>query len=384
MSILEHIVLYILLFSLFFYWGKYCYNLRPTLSFWLTSLVPIFSYSFIVGSRYGWGVDYLWYKKKFENPLLAADDEFIFRCLNSVIRYLGFSYVGAFIIYSFILVLVAFIVIRSYDQDSKYMYAFFIPATLLFTTNIIRQGVAYAFVLLFIFFLNKKSWIGCILSCLIGILIHSATVISIAIILLIYLAFDKPLSLKITIPVYVFFTFFFDMSKIAFISEYIDTFSIGGKYQEYIADADRWFGTEAINDIYTQSSIALFLMALFHIGFMLIGNVILSILPKKNIVYLYNVSVIGMIFFRAVFNIEIMRRFAIPLYILYFIPLGYFIFLIFNTNMIKPSFIRLYANIGNKGPFIFKYAIYVIIAYLLIYNARFVFFNIEGLFFWNK
>jgi len=65
MSIIEHIILFSLLFGVYAFWGKYLVN-KNDMAFWQAAIVPI-------GSRYGWGNDYFWYKAQFENPELVID-----------------------------------------------------------------------------------------------------------------------------------------------------------------------------------------------------------------------------------------------------------------------------------------------------------------------
>ena len=53
------------------------------------------------------------------------------------------------------------------------------------------------------------------------------------------------------------------------------------------------------------------------------GSYALKSKPNPRITYLYNTVVFGIIFYQAVFNYEILSRFAMPCVSLYFIVLGY-------------------------------------------------------------
>src|SRR5690606_38171498 len=160
MSLLDHIILFSYLFFLFFYWGKQNYKTSSFWQFWTSALLPMFSYSLIVGSRYGWVADYMGYKYRFEDLSYYPDEQIGFRWLNYFIDSVGLNYVGGYIVYSLIFIVCSFILIRSYGKDSKYMYAFVIPSTLIFISGIIRQGISFSFLLLAIYFLNKRKWAG--------------------------------------------------------------------------------------------------------------------------------------------------------------------------------------------------------------------------------
>lgn len=382
MSIIEHILLFSFLLCLFYVWGKYFYNITPANKFWLHAVVPISLYSLIVGSRYGWGPDYLFYKYRLEHAFTFEEEQWGFKWLNQAISGLGLNYVAGYIIYSFIFIVCAFLLIRSFGKISKYMYAFIIPASLQLVSNGIRQGVALSFILLALYFFNKKNWWGLAIAILIGVSIHTATLITAVIIAAIYFISKKPISWKISIPLYLFFTFLFDVSKIGFIAEYMQYLTLGNKFQSYVDNADEWFGEDAAEQKYAQGPVALVLSSLFYIGIIYLGYVALKIKNFRGVTYLYNTVVIGVIFYRAVFLYEILRRIAEPMVLFYFVILGY-IFLIYEKKN------RLY-RLRNIGPPTFSlnnaYTIWVgfIFLYLFTFWGRFILLFPSGNFFWNK
>ncbi|MCK5699499.1 MAG: EpsG family protein [Cyclobacteriaceae bacterium] len=345
--------------------------------------MPILLYSFIVGSRYGWGVDYMHYKEKFHFVFIDTGEQIGFSLLNKFISILGLNYVGAFITYSLIFITCAFILIKSYGQYSKYMYAFLIPATLMFSTTIIRQAIGLSFVFLGIYFLDKRKWVGLAISVLIAASIHFVSLVTVFGIGVTYLLFKKPISWKILVPGYVFFAFFYNMQFTAGISKYLQIFNLQNQFQQYLNNAERSFGADAINSIYTQSTFALILSVLFHISIIYLGYLSLKIVPNKRITYIFNAMALGLLLYRAVFQFELLRRFAKPLEMLYFIVLGYIVY-VFANNIIREGN-RKYSTVSiNFTGIQYAIGLILIMSYLILYFGRFTFLNPEALFFWNS
>ncbi|MEJ5054249.1 EpsG family protein [Sphingobacterium sp. MYb382] len=380
MSNIEHILLFSFLFFIFYKGGLILSELKNAKNYLFFASFLIIIYSLIVGSRYGWGADYLWYKEKFERPVLALEDDIGFRFLNTLLESLGMSYVGAFLVYSLLFVIPAFLLIQSYGRASKYMYAFFLPATLLFVTTIIRQGVACSSLFLLLIFLNKRNWLGVILSIVIGCLFHAAIIIPIVIILVFYFLFNNRLfHWKVTVPIYCFVAFVLSNSSVSFLSKYIQGINVGNKFQDYLDNSDRWFGEDAFNAEFQQGISALVLSTLFFCSIIYLGYKAIKFHSRKDIIYIYNVTVFGFIFLRAVFFFEIFRRFAQPLVFFYFIVLGYSLFVLIDYAKYR---------LNQKGlafslPLNYSVAILFILIYLFMFWGRFILFNDNSLFFWN-
>lgn len=382
----DHIVLYLFLFLLYIYWGKKNYDISEHQKFWAFAIIPILVYSVIVGSRYGWGPDYPFYKFRFENAFTFPEEQIAFKYLNQGMNLLGFNYVGCYVFYSLIFITCAFFLIRSYGIFSKYMYAFILPATLLFISSAIRQGVSLSFLLLVIYALNQKKWLLAVVFAIIAMLIHSATLISIAVLVLFYFFFsNKPLTWKISIPLYLFFTFIFDVSKIGFISNFLQTISIGGKFQSYLDNADGWFGADAIEDKFSQGLFPLIMSSIFYIGIIFMGYFALNVRSDRKIIYIYNYVVLGIIFYRIVFLYQILRRLAEPMVMLNFIVLGYAFYIFYQYKQLNIFSKQMYIS-NNKTKTevkIFDFLIVGIICYLVLFWGRFIFLNENSLFFWN-
>jgi hypothetical protein len=386
MSNSDHVILFIFLFSFFIFWGSNFKSTERNNNNRIYSLIPIIFYSIITGSRYGWGVDYLSYKYRLENAFKFPEEQIGFRFINQTIKILDFNYVGGFIIYSFIFMSSAFLLIYSYKRISLYMFYFLIPTTLIFVTSIIRQGLAMSFVLLGLYFFNKKKWPFCIFALLIGISIHTTTIITIAILAGMYFVSQKPFSWKITIPIYLFLTFFFNPSSIGFISGFIYQYiSLDNSFQSYIDNSDIWFSSEAANKIYDQSLFAQIVSSLFYISIFYLGYVTLKFKPNSKILFLYNTVILGILFYRVVFTFEILRRIAEPLIMLNFIILGYIFFVINGLKINKNYTGNLNIQIIKDRLFPHhKYFTAFIYIYFVLFFGRFVFLNPTAIFFWDK
>jgi len=374
MSIIEHILLFSLLFGVYAFWGKYNANKSGT-EFWVAALVPILLYVFVTGSRY-WGADYIWYRFMYDNPFqqVYVNEQIAFEWLNQFLRSIGLNFAGAYMVYAFIFIIGAFILLRSYGEQSMYMYSFLLPATLIFTTNFIRQGFGMGLVFLALVFFQKRKWLYLALTLFIAFNLHSVTVVTFAIILGIFFVFRKPIHLLISIPLLLFFTFAFDGQKLSFIADLLsDYIDLGSGFQGYIDDSDIWFGEDAFRDTWTKGTLALIQLSVFNILVFYLGNIALKIRENKQVIYIYNAFVLGAILQMAVYNFEILQRFTLPMEMLYFIPLGYICY-VYSHDIKNHRNIRLrkYFHLG----------IIIILAYLFKEWGKFIFSNPNADFFW--
>lgn len=378
MSINEHILLFTLLFSVYAFCGKLI--VKSGKAFWLVSAIPILLYVFVIGSRYGWGGDYILYKNLYEGDLSNLDNaqnQFIFMWLNNFLNVIGFNYVGAFMAYAFIFITCAFVLLRSHGETSAYMFCFIVPATLFAATYTIRQGVGFSFIFLALVFLYQKKWVPMVFVTLIAYYIHSSTLLTFAMLLGIYFVFKKPIHYFISIPLYIFFTFIFDTRKIGFLSGFLSRYvKLDSSFQGYIDDGDIWFGTEAMRLEATQSTFALIMTSLFSISLFYLGYLALKTRENKQVIFMYNAAILGAILARVVFYYGILGRLVDPLEKFYFIPLGYILYVYYQDCKLPQNN---HAILLKK---IFPAGIAIILAYLIMFWGRFVFLNPEADFFW--
>ena len=374
MSNLDHIVLFTLLFAVFFFitkWNQKFLNKH----FWAIASVPILAYSLVLGCRYGWGHDYLWYKRRFENPYWYADEDPGFRILNLFLQDIGFNYVGAFIFYSFVLIVGAYVLVRDY-KENKYMLALFLPATLLFSTFPIRQAVAHAFVFLGFHFLNKRKWIWSVFMIVCMYSIHPSSIITFAVCSALFFVVKKPFPYQILIPIYIVVTVAADIFSAYFFNFFSNISSylvLDNKFQNYLDKSEIWFGTEGMNEDWEQGTLALFLSMAFHTSMIYIGGIALKYRPNNLVVYFYNGMIVGLLLLRLFFTLEILKRIANPFVLLYFIPTGYAISFICDNTY----------KLTKKEKLLCRFSVTSILIYLVLYWGRFILQSPGYKFFWN-
>lgn len=368
MSSVDYIIIYLFLFLFFFLYGKRMDNSKK---YWLTAIPMIIIYSLIEGVRFDRGPDYLFYKYRFENVATYDETQIVFKWLNQFLTFLDFNYVGAYMVYSLIFIVCAIFFIQQYDVGRKWMYLLFIPATLLFTETFVRQAVGFSFLFLGLRFWNEKKWIYCCIAILISYFIHSSLLITFVIIIFIDYFVRKVPKPVYTICIYLFFALFFDSSNIDIVAKLIrkSGIELDNHFQNYLEYADIWFGKEGIKDIYTQSIITKTLRILFDISIIYIGYISLKRNQSKILRTAYITFVLGAIFYQAFFNLELLRRFAEPLYLFWFVVLGYSL-----GTFGKEDF--------KRSPFL-KISIISIYLYLILYWGRFIFANPNDQFVWT-
>lgn len=372
MSILDHIFLYSLLFSLFYFITRLPQKVINK-NYWTIMIFVIIVYSLIIGCRYGWGNDYLWYKLRYEYPEYYEDEDIGFKLLNYTIGHIGLNYVGAFITYSFLYITTAFILIKDY-KENKYMLAFFLPATLLQITFTIRQSVAHSFVFLALHYLNKRKWSRIIIMLLIAYTIHPASILLFLPIIL-FQFIDKVISPKLFILIYTVVTlsgtYISNIVSLVF-SNYLPRLTLANKFNQYLQN-EYWYNENAIQDEYSQSTLTMFLSMLFHISLIYLSYIALKYKPNKQVVIFYNTTVIGLILLRLFWNFEIFRRMVNPYTIIYFIPLGYGIYIY-----------KEYKHSMDKTTLRFcRISIYATMIYIILYWGRFILLSPNYIFYWN-
>lgn len=372
-SNIDHIILYLFLFIFFWIWGIRRYNLS-TKYFWIAAIVPIFAFSIITGLR-TWGPDYSWYKYKIGHPndWDVKDDEFGFQLLNRFICFIGLDSETGFILYSLIIIIGGFILIRDLKNESKYMYALLIPAMFLETLVHIRQGIAWGIALISLKFLIDKKWIPFVMITLIAVSIHKIIAIFLLIFIAFYLIKTKIVPAKIAIPAYLIATFLPNIIDFNYLSDLFGMLNLSGKYSSYIENSSRWFSEDANNAEWQQGTAALIISVTFDVSVILISNLALKLKYNDKVAIFYNVFVMGAILVRLFFTNELLRRMSTMFYIIYFIPLGYAFYVYMKS---KKSFSMVQIRIWN----ICQFCVYI---YLFLYFGRFIFLNKEGLFIWS-
>lgn len=326
LSNVDHFLLFGILFCIFGYFALIPQS-KINKHYWAYAIFPIIAYSLIVGMRYGWGPDYLFYKWRFEHPFGYGREDYGFGTLNEILNSIGFNYVGGFITYSFIFVVASYLLISSF-KENKYMIAFLVPSTIMISAFIIRQSVAEAFIMISLFFFNKKKYLWAIAFAIVAASMHKAALFMLVVIIPFYYFIKRPFPLKFTIPLF-FIAAIFEKALEPYIISFFDlvipfiSFQQGTYMEAYVEQADDWFGAAAMNDDFRAGFFTFITAISMEASVIYVGAKALHYKYNRFYNAIYNSVVIGMILRRLFIVIEIPRRLVDPLYMLNFIIIGY-------------------------------------------------------------
>lgn len=370
MSDIDHIILYLFLFSASLVWSKSNSLHRKQFSIIFASL-----FIFVVGSRI-WGPDYAWYNYKVDHPndLSVKEDELGFQWLNTLIRFVGLNGDGAFYIYALILMIGTVSVINSFKSNWRYMCLFIIPAILLETSTHIRQGIAFSFALISYYFLRKDKKAWAIVFAIVAFNIHKIIIVLFIVAFVAFLISKKKIPVCVIISAYTIATFLPQILNLDNIMQYLNLIQIGGKYSGYIDNSERWFSESASNLEWQQGTFALALSYLYDVAMFLIVDLSLKKDENKEVRTLFYTFVIGAVFIRFFFLNELLRRtFTLP-YMVYFISVGYAL-----------SFlsVKLRNILSRTEVKVFITSVVIIILYYVLYWGRFIFMNKDCKFLWS-
>lgn len=370
MSSLDHIILYLILFGSAYLWSKADYTNRKQLG-----LVFAVIYVFVVGSR-TWGPDYAWYHYKVDHPtdLVVKEDEIGFQWLNGIIRWICLNGDGAFYIYALILIIGVLCIINSYKDNGRYMCLLVIPAIMFETSTHIRQGVAFSFALISLYFFRKEKRMYAVLFAFIAFNIHKIIIVLFLFYFICFLLSRRKVSIYIVIAIYTIATFIPQFINLENFSQYLNFIQIDGKYESYVSNSERWFSQDASNIEWQQSTVALILSFLYDISMFYVTNLYLKKQENKGIRTFFYLFAIGAIFIRFFFLNELLRRIFAMLYMVYFIPVGYALGILLAKT--KYSLLKKERNI-------FIISVCLIFVYLVLYWGRFVFSNKDCNFLWT-
>ncbi len=307
-------------------------------SFWNATSLFIIAYTVIVGLRYGWGGDYYEYERCFNNiKTQFFDYDVAYWKLYEFEHSLGLSFAESLMLSSLLIVVSYFYIVKAM-KGNKYMLMLFLPATILITTYALRQFHAIAYINialgLFLFsdnILGKKK-INIIISALLIFFAYHTHGASLAYALpfVIFIFYRTPqyIPYKISIIIFICTIVFSGIITTAFNNIFLSFFeglTMNDHLHNYVDKADgRIFGEGAMEDnMFAYGGIFQMIHYAGQIALLYVTGRALSIKPSRNITYIYNIVVIAIILQQIFFNQEIMRRILDPLFILYFIPLGY-------------------------------------------------------------
>lgn len=289
--------------------------------YWLSSIPVIVVFSLVEGLRYLRGTDYLNYALLYKYHGENASMEVIYTALQSFFYTINLPYWGIFIVYSFVWIVALLYLFKNNKKSILYGFPIFILLGLANFECFIRQNIAFAVIFVFLAFLLEHKYKKAFFCAIIPPFIHSSSIVFIFYILIIYLLSIKKrkcIPASIIIGLYVISTFILDSKILSGISEVIKLIPTidGTVISSYIENADHWFGADASEDQFARSFAtkvgALFFdMLTVYWSYKKLKTEKYS---NKNVVFIYNLFTVSLIFLQLFFIIQIPKRFFSSFY----------------------------------------------------------------------
>lgn len=378
MSSLDHIILYIVLFIIFYIFCRDSIYHKKEKDFWLNAAVPIIFFALLEGCRYDRGPDWQSYKFRFEHINPENEPQRIFLFLMQILNELGVNYVGAYIIYAFIFILGSFIFIRkTFSHDvAKWAYLFLLFSMLIKSELMIRQYIALPFMFLTLSCIIQKKWVLAIITFITAYGTHAGTLVIIPFFIFFHFIFKKIIPLKISVVA--LFLAYFIIQPGVFTdlgTKFLNVLNLSSILGEshvlnYIEDSERWLGADSFIEDSRQTFVTKTWQYIFDSAILISGYMAIKIKNNNIITTFYNIVCIGFILERLFFGYEIFQRMTGQLYIYWFIPLAYAVY----TYKTKPN---------NKEKYKIKMYVLIAIFYQITYYSRFIFFNPTAEFIWS-
>lgn len=374
---LDYLVLTTFLYILFGIYGYKISKRSNNISYknyWYLVFLPVLSYSFIEGFRYGRGVDYIFYMKRYISfASTYLDTSTYFDWFNYSLDFFGIPFYFAFVIYSLVLISCVFFFLKEYIEVAQYSFVLFLCATLFYSESFISQFFALSFVFVAIKYVLNDDWLRFSVFSILAILFHNSCIVVLLMTVVLKL-YNKPFSIYWTVPFYTFASFLFDMKNISILTPLFEKINLGGNnhFQSYVENADIWFSKDAVNSIYEQSFVTKTANFLFDVSILISGRALIdnykNVDKKKSLVLFYNLFALGAILFQAFFHIELMRRIAIEMYLFWFIVVSYILY---------------YYKLKRKPSLIFKIMTLIIVLYAISIGFKYIFLSQDSLFVWD-
>ena len=296
--------------------------------YWSFSFFSMISYSLIEGLRYNRGVDYGHYKHLYEYALHLnhyidpKKIEPVFQIINIPLRFLDIPYPCAFIFYSFVLIFACFFFIRKHQKVALFALPMFFMATIGQSENLVRQFVAFSFILFSLDFFLTDSWFKFFIFMSMAILSHYSSIIFLPFFLLFKYIKNPFGNLYIILVLYSLswlwkpeywgnFTVYFQLLQ-----------GIESGYQVYFTNADIWLSGNTLQE-FTVTTVYLIRLFIFNIGIIILGYRLLEKYRDRYYPFFYYLFIIGALIERVTDRMEILFRIDLYFYMFWFIVLAY-------------------------------------------------------------
>jgi len=348
-SLVQYIVLNLLLLLVFFLVGK---NISKGGNYWKSAVWAILFFTFISGSRFARGNDYMHYIDVYQWDLEA--EQYVFTWFNHVLKALSVQGYFIFYFYAFVFVSCMMVFLQPFKKYANVVFPLALMATLAFEEFQIRQAFGFSMVFLFTYELmfaqhkKKTKLLLCALYFILCIGIHSGNVFILLLIIFFYLLFRRPIPLVFSIPAYIIASYIIsNIGDLGFLQPIMDFLNSGdsdSKISQYAGNADRWFSADAYDDIYTRNPIVKVFETLGNIALLYFGyKDIVKIKADTWLKTFYNMFIVGTLLQKGFMNLEILNRMGGDIMIFWFIPLAHIIkdrkLILKRTNFFEKIFL---------------------------------------------
>lgn len=373
MSSVSHIILCTLFFYVFYVYGVRIGYSKQASVYWRNCIILIIIWCIVEGTRYGRGPDYFWYKFQYEHSdQITSRTQIVFFTINRILLWMSLPYPFAFSLYAFIFIISVLYLTRYWKREAAFMPIFMLCSVLEFHETFVRQILSIGMVIFSLKLCLDKNYKYAVLWCVLSFYTHNGALLLFIPALLVYLFFaKKPIPALYAVPIYLIIALFSNFNWIEGVQDVLSRISVNiALFQRYLNRSEYWFSENAIREEWKQSTFAFIMRCIFDISFILLSYRMLYHAKKEHqrtLITSYNLSVIGCILYRLFWYLEMMRRIIFPLYILWFIPVGYAFYVFQRTKDIKIIMIKI-----------------LIVLYLFLYQGRFVFFNPTASYLWDQ
>jgi hypothetical protein len=197
----------------------------------------------------------------------------------------------------------------------------FFMATAVQSENLIRQFMAFSFVLISINYFLKKAFLRFCLWFILAFFTHYSSIVFLPFFFLFKYIKNPFGNLYIILGLY-FISWLWKPEYWGNYFQYFRLLQIGDYYKEYIDRADIWFSGSEIAD---SSQSILFFIRLFFFNTLsiIIGYSLLKKYNRLNYPFYYYLFIIGAIFQQITQQMELLYRISLYFYIFWFIILAY-------------------------------------------------------------
>lgn len=318
----DYIILNVLLLFTFILCGKL---VDKGFNYWKCALACVISFSFVQGTRYARGNDYLSYSHNF---LIESgnDENPAFITLNHVLKVFGINEYSCFMFYAFTFISCSMVFLYFFKRYSAYIFPLFILGYMNFEEYMIRQSFSFSFFFLFLlsFFKSKptsftrirnhkKELSFCFLTIVLTLSFHTGNVFNLMVFVGAYYLFRKPLPPYVTIPVFICSAYIlpkiFDFSLLDSVLKFASGQNeLAAGYAE---NSDYWFSEEGKASKYARAPFIMLLetfglLIYFYLGHWTIVNAESD--KKRVFTTFFNVSFIGYCILATFRELEILHR----------------------------------------------------------------------------